>query len=128
MIAFRSFIFFLCALFFLSKESKRYVIVAGDITCKACVIQLHDYLSKKVKKDRLTIGLRDKGNIIMNESGPDYYKKELPKASYIFLTQQSFFPPKERYPYLFIITKNDTLKIPYDSLFIAEGLNTSHLR
>ena len=119
---------FFIAFFFNADKEKSYVIVAGDITCKACVIQLHNYLSKKIKKENLAVGLKNKGNIILNESGPNYYKKDLPKARFIFLDKESLFPKKEKYPYLLIVLKNDTLKIPYDSLFIGDDLNTRFLK
>jgi hypothetical protein len=122
-----SVISWICILCLPAKE-KKYLIVAGDITCKACVIELHGYLEKRTKKNNLSIAFRNKGNIILNESGLNYFRKELPKANFIFLDNMSFFPDKERYPYLLSISKNDTLKIPYDSLFFENGLNTKHLR
>lgn len=109
-------------------REKKYIIVAGEITCKACVIQLHNYLQKKIRKQNLTISLRDKGNIILNEMSLSYFRQELPKAQFVFLNKASLFPNKEKYPYLLSIVKQDTLKLPYDSLFYDEDLNTRHLR
>jgi hypothetical protein len=110
------------------KKEKKYFILAGDITCKSCVVQLHDYLKKKTKKGNLLIAFRDKGNIILNESGLNYFQQALPKAKFIFLTDASLFPLKEKYPYLLTVTKQDTLKIPYDSLFYGNDLNTKYLK
>lgn len=110
-----------------SNPEKRYLIVAGDISCKACVIELHTYLSKKTKKENLSIGLRDKGQLILNESALNYYQREIPSAQFQFLTTRPYFIGKEKYPYLLIITGKDTLKLPYDSLFVGEELNTKQL-
>lgn len=117
-------------LFFILSQStmqKKYVLVAGDITCKACVIELHNYLAKKNKKAGLEIALQDKGHVILNESSLRYFQKELPSSKIVFVSNVLLFPKKERYPYLLKINKRDTLKISYDSLFINEVLNVRHL-
>jgi hypothetical protein len=127
---YKLFIIFFSLIFLISKTEKKYVIVAGDITCKACVIQLHAYLYKTTKKHNLLLALRNKGNIILNESGVNYFQKEIPNAEFIFLDKESFFPKKEKYPYLLIVLKKDTVKMPYDSLFYGEAghLNIKHLK
>jgi hypothetical protein len=102
--------------------------VAGDITCKACVIQLYTYLESKGTKDEVWIALRDKGNIILNESSLNYLKSQLPQAQFTFLSAESFFPRQEKYPYLLIVNKSDSVKIGYDSLFIGEHLNLRYLK
>ncbi len=124
----RILIYFLVSLpFFQSKETK-YMIVAGDITCKSCVIELHAYLNKKTKKENLSIALRDKGYLILNESSLNYYQREIPRAQFQFLTSERFFKGKEKYPYLFIITGKDSLKLPYDSLYAGDQLRIKHLK
>ena len=117
----------LSLLFASSPKEKRYIIVVGDISCKACVIQLHNYLHKRVKKENLSVAFRDKGYFVLNESSINYYKSELQKARFVFLKQLSFFPAKEKFPYLLRVLNNDTVKIPYDSLFIGESLNLKYL-
>lgn len=118
-------------LFAISPKEKKYIIMAGDITCKACVIQIHQYLSGRTKTGKLLIGLRNKGNLILNESSVNYYRNELPKSSFIFFDGEVLFPRKERYPYVLRIDNSDTLKIPYDSLFSgknSQDLQLRHLR
>lgn len=114
---------------FLSQSSiqKKYVVVAGDITCKACVIELHNYLEKRTKKGTLEIALQDKGHFIPNESSRQYFQKELPSSKIVFSSNRLLFPKKERYPYLLKINQGDTTKVPYDSLFINDVLNIRHL-
>ncbi|PBQ32584.1 hypothetical protein CNR22_12645 [Sphingobacteriaceae bacterium] len=110
-----------------TNRNKQYVIITGDISCKACVIQLHNHLSRKIKKDKLCIALRDRGNIILNESASAYFKHDLPLARYILLNNETLFPLKEKYPYLLSILGKDTLKISYDSLFTENGLYLNYL-
>lgn len=119
-------LFLLC---FLSQSSiqKKYILIAGDITCKSCVIELHSYLEKKTKKGGLEIALQDKGHFIVNESSKQYFQKELPSSKIVFSSNRLLFPKKEKYPYLLKINQGDTAKVPYDSLFINEVLNIRHL-
>jgi hypothetical protein len=128
MISFKYIVLILVLLFRTTDKHKTYIIVAGDISCKACVIELHHYLYKNVKKEKLSVAFRDKGSVILNAAGPAYFKEELPKAHYIFLDNALLFPAREKYPYLLKIVGSDTLKMPYDSLFLADGLNTKYLR
>lgn len=119
----------LCLLFILPQSSpqKKYVLIAGDITCKACVIELHNYLEKRTKKGTLEIALQDKGHFILNESSQQYFQKELPHSKIVLLKNVLLFPKKEKYPYLLKINKRDTVKVSYDSLFINDVLNFRHL-
>lgn len=116
-----------CSLLLGSEKNKTYLIVSGDLTCKACVIQLHNYLSRKVKKKSLFILLEDKGNFLLNQTSSTYLKSELPAAIFIFSNKKELFPSRKKYPYLIRIYKGDTTKIIYDSLFTEENLNTRQL-
>jgi hypothetical protein len=117
----------MCFFFLRPEKERKYFIVVGDITCKACVIQLHHYLDKRVGKKELLIALRNKGHFILNESSTSYYKAELPKAVFTFFDKEYYFPAKERYPYLIRVCRRDSVKTPYDSLFTGENLNLRHL-
>lgn len=119
--------FSLCFILSQSAVQKKYLLVAGDITCKACVIELHTYLEKKTKKAGLEIALQDKGHFILNESSLSYFQKELPSSKIVFLSNALLFPKKEKYPYLLKINKGDTIKVSYDSLFVDDVLNVRHL-
>lgn len=109
------------------KPKPQYLVIIGDITCKACVLDAENYLKTRIKKDKLVLCFRDRKNIISNQLVLGYYKNELPKANFLFLKDSTLFLVKERYPYLLKIDGKDTLKMPYDSLFIGEYLNTSYL-
>lgn len=123
------YIMLLSSVFFLvAPTKKKYILVTGDITCKACVIEIHSHLSKRNKKKNICIALKDKGHLISNETGLSYYRSELPKANFIFLQQESFFPKKEKFPYVLTIVNADTVKIPYDSLYARDILNTALLK
>lgn len=119
----------LCLFFILTQatQQKKYILVAGDVTCKACVIELHNHFEKRTKKGTLEIALQDKGYFVLNESYQQYFQKELPRSKIVFLNNVLLFPKKERYPYLLKINKGDTVKVSYDSLFINDILNVRSL-
>jgi hypothetical protein len=120
--------FFILVFFIQSPKHPKYLIVIGDLTCKSCVVQLHNFLSSKVKKSHLSIGFKNRNNFFSSESTMGYYHKELPKAKYLMLNNDSYFPAKERYPYVLKITGKDTIKTGYDSLFFGEYLNVKFFR
>jgi hypothetical protein len=118
----------LLSLLLFNKPKPVYYIIVGDITCKACVIQLHMYYSKKVKSLALLIGIEDKNNLLLNGMKENYFRQELPKANFVFLNNTAIFNKTEKYPFILKIAGKDTLKLPYDSVFIGEYLNARNLK
>lgn len=110
------------------KPKPRYVIVVGDITCKSCVIDLHKYLRSKTKNSYINIVTSDKGSIVANDLTINYLKNEIPSANFKIIDLPQMFAERQHYPYLIRIVNNDSLKFPYDSLFMGEDLNKKYLR
>ena len=118
---------FIFALSTFIKPIPNYLIVTGDITCKSCVIQLYEHLVTMSKNDKITIGVRDKESIILNDNTINYFQKELPTARFVIIRAKSLFREREKYPYLLKVLAIDTLKIPYDSLFVGDYLRINSL-
>jgi hypothetical protein len=114
-------------LVFFHKPRLEYVVVVGDLTCKACVVELHEYLSEKVKGAKIKIVVKKHQSIVGNDLIISYYKKEIPNANFVVTNKAELFSQRERYPYLLKINHTDTLKLPFDSLFSDNGLNFRHL-